>query len=105
MHQSICQFAGGGKQQQAFGIKVESTDCNPAPLARLGQSIKDGRTTFRIGLTDNFTGRLVVQNHARWFGLNFAVHCLAINAHLVGGTNPLANVRWHAIDRYPALHN
>jgi hypothetical protein len=53
-------------------------------------------------MTHNFTSRLVIENHARWFFCISSGDGLAIDTHGIVGANTLTDMGRLAIDRYTA---
>src|SRR3989344_5855035 len=63
MHQTIGQFAVGGKEQQPGGAEVETTDGNPAATAQHRKFVEHGRAALGIRARTNFTRGFVIDQH------------------------------------------
>ncbi|CAB3659101.1 hypothetical protein LMG1866_00474 [Achromobacter ruhlandii] len=105
VHDAVGHVARRGEDQQAFGIQVETTDRQPLAGAQLGQAREHAGAAAGVVVTDNFAGRLVIQDHARRL-LGVGAHDgLAIDAHLVVRRHALADMGRLAIDRHTAGHD
>ena len=63
MHQAIRQFTVGGEQQQTTGVDVKTSNRNPTSAAQFWQTIKNGRTAFRIVTRAQLTFWFVIRQH------------------------------------------
>ncbi|CUJ49428.1 Uncharacterised protein [Achromobacter xylosoxidans] len=102
VHDAVGHVARRGEDQQTLGIQIEPADRQPLAGAQLGQARKHAGAAARIVMADDFTCRLVIQDHARRL-LGIGPHDrLAIDPHLVIRRYALADVRRLAVDRYTA---
>src|SRR5690606_6013849 len=65
MHEPVRQVTGGGQNKQALGVEIETPNRQPFPCLDLGKASEHGGSTAWIVVTDDFAGRLVIQNDSR----------------------------------------
>src|SRR5476649_1062699 len=102
VHQPVGQVARGGEQQQAFGVEVEAADGQPFAGLHRRQAVEHRWTAVRVVIADDFAGRLVVDQYARRLLADAALDQLAVDAHVVGRQDALADVGRLAVDGYAA---
>src|SRR5437660_12596621 len=95
----VRQIAGGGQNQKALGIKIESAHRKPFSGFDGRQFIEYRGPTTRISIANDFASRLVVEQHAGRLCRKIALEQPTIDAHLVSWQNALANMGGLAIDR------
>ena len=99
MHQLIGQLARGREQQQAFGVDVQAPDRLPLAVGQARQATEHRRTLLRVVMADDFTGGLVVGDHARRQRRNAHAHRLAVDGHAVAPGDALPGMRRLLIHR------
>ncbi|MOA28919.1 hypothetical protein D3C78_1498970 [compost metagenome] len=105
MHQVVGQFTGVGEQQQAFGVQVEAADGLPFALVQARQAAEHGRAVLRVVMADDFAGRLVIGQHARFRRLDAKADGLAVDLDLVAVLHALAHVGRLVVDRNLAFED
>ncbi|KGD51083.1 hypothetical protein DP43_5061 [Burkholderia pseudomallei] len=102
MHEAVREIARRRQHQQAFGVEVEAADREPFRGLHRRQPIEHGRAALRIRVAHDLARRLVIQQHARRLARQLALDRLAVDPHLIGRHDPLADVRRLAVHRHPA---
>src|SRR5207248_10520358 len=74
----------------------------PVGAADPRQLVEDRRPTLGVGPADDFSGRLVIEQHARPGRCEAKPNELAIDADLIVGADLLSDLRWHAVHRDPS---
>ncbi|CFM50166.1 Uncharacterised protein [Bordetella pertussis] len=105
MHDAVGHVAGGREDQQPLGIEVQPPHGQPLAGAQLGQPGKHAGASARVIMADDLAGRLVIEDDARRLLGVGARNRLAVDAHLVVGSDALADVGRLAVDRHPAGHD
>ena len=100
MHEPICQIPRIGQDQQAFGVEVKPADSHPATGFGRRQTIENSRTAFRVIVTDNLAGWLVINQDFRRFTSVFQADWLAVHPHNIASGDALAKGRSLAIDTH-----
>src|SRR5690606_25784742 len=83
MHQTVGDFARGRQDEQAFRVEIEATHGQPLADLQLGKTGEDVSTPFRIIMTDDFPGGLVIQDQTRRLLLVRPCNKTPVYAHLV----------------------
>ena len=105
MHQVVCQFPRTGKQQQAFGVEVQSPHRLPLTLEQLGQSAKHGGTVLWIVVRYHLANGLMVSNDPRRWRFNSKPNRFAIDFDVIAILDTLTDMSRFIVDRYSALHD
>ena len=105
MHQRVRQLARAGKQQQTFGVQVQTADRLPLAVLQLGQLAEYGGAVLRIVVRHHFAHRLVIGNHAcgRW--IDTEADGLSVDLDDVAKLNALTDVSRFVVDRDTAFQN
>ena len=103
VHQLVCQFAGVGEQQQAFGVQVEPTDRLPLALLKARQAAEHRGAVLGIVVRDDFTGWFVVRDDSRRRRHDAHANRLAVDLDLVAEGDALSGVCWLSVDRHQAV--
>src|SRR5476649_891644 len=98
VHQPVGQVAGGGEQQQTFGVEVEAADGQPFAGLHRRQAVEHRWTAVRVVIADDFAGRLMVDQHARRLLADAALDQFTVDADVVGRQDALADVGRLAVD-------
>ncbi len=102
MHETVCQLAAAGEDQQSFGVEIEPPDVDPAPAADARQLIEHAGPAFRIVTGDDLPFLLVVDHHSRGARGEFQVDRLAVHPHAILRADALPDMGRLAIDAHPS---
>ena len=80
MHQAVRQFARVGKQEQAFGIQIQTANRLPLALLQAREFTENGRAILRIIVRHHFASWLVISQNARARRRNAQAQQFAIDA-------------------------
>src|SRR5471032_1186102 len=105
VHQTVGQITGSRKQQQTFSIEVQTTHSHPFARLHGRQTVEHGRTAIRVVMADDLASWLVVHQHAWRLFADTALYQFAIDTHMVGRQDTLANMGWLAIDGHAARND
>ena len=105
VHQLVGQLPRAGKQQETFGIQIQTPNRLPLALHEPGQFAKHGGSVLRIVMGHDFAHRLVVSDHTRWGWVDAIADRLAVDLDLITKLDALTDVSGLVIDRNPPLQN